>query len=841
MQPDGSKDYRGLNTMEEGELSHGISSKLLKAANSELAEFAYQLEEGHKDDVLCVDASDSLQWVLSGGMDSTARLWHLNIKEFQCYRLYMNLKHNDKVTSVAFAGEDGPAITVTEGGDCMVSKIWCEHGQEPLEETTEFERLFNQKIVDVRVKREDFVDHKTECLSLASGSWATLTKITLVENNKYEHEHLAEYDHTGEAVLAAQHMPGDVKQGAALATATKEFIRLWSLSGEVMTKLPEPQRRPFSCFHLIHSEHHPRDAAGKSTRVVNNWGWLAAGADNFLTLWPVQDGKVRALEGDEYPEWPVSYEWASKICDVTISPHCTTIIVQRDDNASEVRAIAPKKFHDQAPLVKEDSTVSCTQEDSKLSAASSTDALRRLITDADLVKAPEGFPVDLFKPEQRVVDEYCESFVVEHTQQANEICIREVQGTSSSHKRMCVGFADGSVAVWELPSRQQHADGGQPIKLAELRSMTFQEMMTPIIIRLITFAQVTAFAFGPATDFAEGVDKPMKLSRKLVCFDISEMAFLHHLRPSMLFYPQVYFVMALIVLYLIIVYTGAPERLTDWRSKWVRDKQYGVESNLSCSNVRPYHVVVSFLFVIRSSIGLAVGVCSTILVVPMFKVLAKVVDCFHPEDGSKPFLSADPHMQCYGTEHVKLLGAFAILVPLYFSALLPYAVVSGDSKFMLYKDLWQPSQWRKNGITKATLLYQGPMHPNPDSIFGSRIVELLAKIALPVIVILTTQKPLVQTSLIFIVGISVFLGNILLPPMVDQVMTAIVQGMQLFTVLCMACGVFTVASHKGKELTAVLLISSFLVSVGVICARISSAKKAKRQLARSIETDIGEE
>merc|ERR1712194_830923 len=93
------------------------------------------------------------------------------------------------------------------------------------------------------------------------------------------------------------------------------------------------------------------------------------------------------------------------------------------------------------------------------------------------VETPDGFPLKVFDP--RIGGLESIDPVVEHTEKSTEICIREVQGDTKAHKRMIIGFENGTVAVWEWPSRKEHAKGNQPLMLAELRSMTFSEMMIP--------------------------------------------------------------------------------------------------------------------------------------------------------------------------------------------------------------------------------------------------------------------------------------------------------------------------------------------------------------------------
>merc|ERR1712048_560355 len=246
------------------------------------------------------------------------------------------------------------------------------------------------------------------------------------------------------------------------------------------------------------------------------------------------------------------------------------------------------------------------------------------------------------------------------------------------------------------------------------------------------------------------------------------------------------------------------------------------QSSLQCCGVHfgCAHFLLSIISLLRSIVGFLLGTCSTVLVVPMFKVCAKIVDCIHPADGSKPYLSEYPNIHCYEATHWKLVGIFVVIVPIYFAALVPYAVVNGDSQFMPRASLLSPSSWRRSAVRKATLEYQGPMHPEADYILINRVAELLMKISLPVIVILTSAAPLLQTALIAIVGLIVYLVSEWCRPLVDPVTNSCIQGTELFTFLCMATGMFSVILPESKQFTTGLLIASVILTGVKICLQI---------------------
>jgi hypothetical protein len=135
---------------------------------------------------------------------------------------------------------------------------------------------------------------------------------------------------------------------------------------------------------------------------------------------------------------------------------------------------------------------------------------------------------------------------------------------------------------------------------------------------------------------------------------------------------------------------------------------------------------------------------------------------------------------------VVLYGSYLILI-------IPFAFVAGDSHYMTREEVFAgPRQWGQQARRKATVQYLGALHPKAASIIYTKLVELVTKVALPVIVILSTHIPLAQTCMVASFGLLGFVTSILHPPIVEVAWCIIEQGLQLFTFLCMSCGVLTV-------------------------------------------------
>jgi len=224
-------------------------SREMKEELDKVFQFQYQTHVGHKGEALCIDGSDGMDWILSGGEDGTARLWQYSEEGYQCYRLARFWKHTDpkpaKVTSVAFAGDEGPVITGTNLGHVFVmgvaSSHMCGHHQSDL------------PISDLRVKREEYKDEGTWLLVIATGNMAYLTETKPTHKGRHHSavahtcKDIANFTHSN-PVTTVMHMPGSIEEGAAVATCSGHTIRLWSLSGTLLYRLKEPDQQDITCF-----------------------------------------------------------------------------------------------------------------------------------------------------------------------------------------------------------------------------------------------------------------------------------------------------------------------------------------------------------------------------------------------------------------------------------------------------------------------------------------------------------------------------------------------------------------------------------------------------------------
>mmetsp|Transcript_118011 Transcript_118011/g.380908 ORF Transcript_118011/g.380908 Transcript_118011/m.380908 type:complete len:533 (-) Transcript_118011:40-1638(-) len=358
---------------------------------------------------------------------------------------------------------------------------------------------------------------------------------------------------------------------------------------------------------------------------------------------------------------------------------------------------------------------------------------------------------------------------------------------------------DGNVLLWDL----EGVDKGEVY--AELRSLRLVEVVFPILLLVVSFFQVSSFAFGPEVEWRDEVRKPATFTRKVMIGDIDLVI---EVPRSLIFIPMVWCALGVMATFLVLVLTGMPELLNLAIYLTQSTKAYQRENRSALFG--PRHVLRRALEIVRSLLGLFVAALSTIMVAPMFKLCAQAIDCVH--GSGKPYLAEAPQVVCYEGAHLTLTVLLCIVTPIYFLALMPYAVVEGDMKYMKWRKLFFPgSYWRASAARKATVLDLGPLHPNPDTVFNNLLLEFTAKALLPVIEVQTTSAPAVQMALITFVGATLYMASIFFPPKVDRMFCCVVRGLRLFTLCTMLCGCLTVALRRQSPVPLGLLALSGLL------------------------------
>ena len=125
----------------------------------------------------------------------------------------------------------------------------------------------------------------------------------------------------------------------------------------------------------------------------------------------------------------------------------------------------------------------------------------------------------------------------------------------------------------------------------------------------------------------------------------------------------------------------------------------------------------------------------------------------------KIVLASATDVMCFRGNHTILLMAIAIVLPIYLYVLVPYAVCAGDAHYVPSSILfdwkvWEDKNtWWKAAERSATDLHLAFLHPNPREVFRTNILELLAKILLPVVTILLAPTPLCEMVGVMLIGL----------------------------------------------------------------------------------------
>ena len=160
---------------------------------------------------------------------------------------------------------------------------------------------------------------------------------------------------------------------------------------------------------------------------------------------------------------------------------------------------------------------------------------------------------------------------------------------------------------------------------------------------------------------------------------------------------------------------------------------------------------------------------STALVVPICQSIAESVQCVYPEGthwtealmgnpNDTIYLASTPDVLCFQGHHTMLVLAIFAVLPAYLYILVPYAVCAGDAHYVPSNILfdwkvWEDKNtWWKAAERSATDLHLAFLHPNPREVFRTNILELMAKILLPVVTILLAPNPLVEMIFVFLIG-----------------------------------------------------------------------------------------
>eukprot|EP00931_Biecheleriopsis_adriatica_P032579 TRINITY_DN19002_c0_g1_i2.p1 TRINITY_DN19002_c0_g1~~TRINITY_DN19002_c0_g1_i2.p1 ORF type:complete len:966 (-),score=205.10 TRINITY_DN19002_c0_g1_i2:38-2935(-) len=453
---------------------------------------------------------------------------------------------------------------------------------------------------------------------------------------------------------------------------------------------------------------------------------------------------------------------------------------------------------------------------------------------ANLLVAPEQEKVDLVLTHQ--------SKVIDTT------VVEDDQGGA-----IVVGCDDGNVVYWDLSG----IDKGQII--CELRSLNPLEVFLPPLLLLVSTAQMMSFAFGPTIPWKDAVKEPAVVTHKVMMLDFKYTV---KIDKELIFWPEVIAVLTLTVLFQLFAIFSVPEN-ADLRVRRIQNSQMFKDEasrGAGCA-----HFMLKIMRGLSATVYLMMQLLSTVLVAPMVQSIAQGMECVRPEGTpwtdillgnpqDNMYLQSAPHVKCWKGNHAKLMVAFTFLLPAYFVLLVPFASCGGDAHYVTSTTLWDykvwenDNAWTKAAVRSATDLHLAYLHPRPQTVFTTNFIDLLSKIALPVVTTLLAFDPLWETSMVTFIGFVVWVNAILNPRYVERKMTVLDQDLKLFTMLTMACGVMTVYIDDQESWlpTYCLIGSGVMVTMSIVCklmllrAHVPVVKRPRLGVEANMESNIEE-
>jgi len=154
--------------------------------------------------------------------------------------------------------------------------------------------------------------------------------------------------------------------------------------------------------------------------------------------------------------------------------------------------------------------------------------------------------------------------------------------------------------------------------------------------------------------------------------------------------------------------------------------------------------------------------------------------------------------------------------PIYLFLLLPIAACAGDETYLPTAMLYDTGTWRAASKRKATDLHLGYLHPNPEATFQFQILELLLKVALPIITTETTRYPLLQTTLVASLYLISLILTAIWQPYLETKYLMLVIILKLYTVTVMIIGVVAVCIDDEQSLVPEIMVAC--TSAGAVVA-----------------------
>eukprot|EP00929_Paragymnodinium_shiwhaense_P097948 TRINITY_DN5950_c0_g1_i2.p1 TRINITY_DN5950_c0_g1~~TRINITY_DN5950_c0_g1_i2.p1 ORF type:complete len:693 (-),score=128.83 TRINITY_DN5950_c0_g1_i2:389-2467(-) len=332
----------------------------------------------------------------------------------------------------------------------------------------------------------------------------------------------------------------------------------------------------------------------------------------------------------------------------------------------------------------------------------------------------------------------------------------ERKSDSTTNSFVLLAGADGVANIWDPCT-------GQCVH--SVRAPTMREMYTPLLYDTIIVLQLSAFNFAESYKWHEAVS-PMRTLSGLFTLDagslvsISNAIFAFKMPYEAAYLAFTAFSQLGILIYIVVVVgdlIGVEERwlLAIEVSQSFREEVKAGLTGFTKRPMGPQHVRFQRGMWRMAFWRALISLFATVLVVPCCKRLLWLMNCEEASEGG--LRSIWPSLVCYEGWHLALVGISAVLLPLFCFLVIPYSVVKGQSEVVAWEDLLEPSQWYRNCEQVCDMVDMGPMQVSAHTYFWFKLLEVLARIAVPGIAMLTERRPYLQGSLMTLLHLLIVL------------------------------------------------------------------------------------
>jgi len=396
---------------------------------------------------------------------------------------------------------------------------------------------------------------------------------------------------------------------------------------------------------------------------------------------------------------------------------------------------------------------------------------------------------------------------------------------------------DGTVYTWSMMKKNR----GEIC--AQLRSLRLSEIALPPGLLLISVFQFCSFAFGPSTGWRRSVKETVRIGGNIIFFG-TNLSLELDIRNSDKFWWQLWVATHLMVVFLLCEVAGVQGALSMAQGS-VQSSQMFKDAELQ-GRWSSMHLLRRLLGLLQALVSLMTWFCCTVGVAPLFKICAQATRCSRDEDNGKFYLdvTGGRSVECIMFLDVPLAlrwegyTSFAfspclilLLAMVYLAGLAPYAVVGGDGSYVQRGEILEWRAWAFNAERKATALNLGIFHPNPRNVFTYQLKEMISKALLPLITWLVPQ-PLIQMTLSTSLMALLYVESMYYPAFNDGKYCAIVQGSRLFAFCTMLCGLITVVVGEKSAVPLVLLFLNFAIVGAHTVYRVSNEEASLRAISR---------